>query len=1586
MLKIIFKSLLVLLLLGILLLAGAYYALQKESVQTWLTKKVTGRLSEKLQTKVTVDKIKIDFLNHLNLEGAFIADKKNDTLLYAGQLQFKITDWFFIKKEIPEISYIKLTDAVVNLTREKSSADWNYNFIHQVFASNDTTDSKPLNSDAKNNLEFQLKNILLKNVRFKSIDRWQGQDLITHVGSLNLDAKQLDLKDKKIQIEGLQLSDIQFIFNEYDGGKPKTPKSARDTSRFNPGWNLALADLKLNSINFTYNANAETSKKIGFDEEHIYASNLNAAIKNINIIGDTLIAKIISLTGKERCNLEIKQLVGDVILNPNKTLVNNLVLQTNNSIIRNRYEMVYNNFTDFNDYINKVQMNATFKNSHIDFKDIAYFGEEINQIPIKSVQLNTGSFSGTVKDFKSTNLNIIIGKSSIVGDLNMKGLPNINKTLIFLNARNLQTSGAEIIKYIPAANTPAVSWQKLSSINYKGNYRGYISDFITDGVLITNQGTVINKLHFVFPNNKNIQPSYDGYFSTTNLLLGNIIKESNVGLVSASGKIKGEGFDFENINMHINANVNKLQTANYTYEKVSLDGVFANKTFTGKLISDDPNMLLGFDGVLNFSEPLTKYNFKSKVTHLNLKSLGLSNENILASAIMDVNFTGTNLDNFIGIAKLKNVHVARGKEKFYLEDIELESRPKGNSKFFSVKSSALDATLNGKFKVVDLPMAMQYYLSNYLPEYIKKPKNVNPQQFDFVLHTKEVDPLLKTFAPEFLGSNELHLIGNLDMFKQNLNLNIQTPFFKYKNVGFENISIQSNGNFDSLVSSGTTGKLIVNNNEILPSSIIYANIGNDTADIKITTIGGSYNVSDAVLEVKGFSKKNIFYANILPSSFNLKDKQWNLYSEPYIQYDHGKLLINKLTLENGLQKIEAHTTGLNHENLEAAIANIDLAEINAFANNIDATESEIEGRANGVIVVNNFLKKRAISGNINTTDILYLKDTIGKIIGNISYDEAEKLLTVDNNSGVIFRGNHSEIYGSINMAGEDPILDLHAVINQMPIQTFEPFLSGFIANTQGITNGVIDVKGGLKSYDMNGHINIEKVKTHVVYLGTTYTIPFAKIEINNSLINLGNFNIYDSLNNVAKVKGVLTHNRLENIRFKNVNISSNPDPFMFLNTDENSEELYYGYVIARGSLMLNGSFDDLNMELLVKTLKGTHLYLPIKSDFDGSNYDFIKFKTAYETTTQEKIKQKNKLRLNMVISATPDAQLSVIVDPTTGESIEGKGEGFITMDIDLDKPPKFGGVYVIKNGIYNYNFRGLIPKKLKIDEGGTINFDEAQGGNPLKAKLNITARYGLKADIGKYQGNGPGKIMQTEVIIQIKNEMLAPDFDFAIVQPENTEINSEEYKSLVDINSDKQKKMEQIGSLLFFDRFNPNSAANTTVQLQTDLINQISSVVAPTLSNVLTNSLENMLGIKGYNFDIKYQNLGAIGDNSRSQLQVNINKSFFNDRLTFEVGPSYDFVKSQSGSTSTTGATSKLNTNWKINYLFKNNLSAKIFHLEINDNYNNNRQHKNGIGLVYTKQFTDLRELFFLKPNKDLSYIEIDTNSVKPIPIAIGTN
>ncbi|HWJ25988.1 MAG TPA: hypothetical protein VNS32_05565, partial [Flavisolibacter sp.] len=230
-----------------LLLILLWGFIQTEWGQNWLAHQVTARLSKDLRTKISIKHISIGFFNKLEMNGFLLEDQKNDTLLYAGDLRVRITDWFFLQDKAV-LKYVGLSDAVIKTNRKDSV--WNYAFLDEYFesSSSDTTtkEKKP------SGIQFDLKTIEMNNVHFINRDAWAGSDMEVMLGKLNLQAEEISISRKRVAISSIDLDRPYFSILNNKGNRPDTlDHSTSDTSRSTePTWNFTFKDVQIKNGRF----------------------------------------------------------------------------------------------------------------------------------------------------------------------------------------------------------------------------------------------------------------------------------------------------------------------------------------------------------------------------------------------------------------------------------------------------------------------------------------------------------------------------------------------------------------------------------------------------------------------------------------------------------------------------------------------------------------------------------------------------------------------------------------------------------------------------------------------------------------------------------------------------------------------------------------------------------------------------------------------------------------------------------------------------------------------------------------------------------------------------------------------------------------------------------------------------------------------------------------------------------------------------------------------------------------------------------------------------------------------------------------
>jgi hypothetical protein len=252
----------------------------------------------------------------------------------------------------------------------------------------------------------------------------------------------------------------------------------------------------------------------------------------------------LNLSTKERSGLNVQALKSNFRFHPKLMEFNQFHLKTDNSILEDYFAMKFESINSMNDFMHAVTMEANFDHASVSSNDLGFFAPEVKKWN-REIFIN-GRAKGTVDDLAAKNLTVQIGKETYInGDVTVLGLPDINSTYINLKANDLRTTYSDALRLIPAIrNITTPDLRSLSYLRFKGNYTGFLSDFVTYGTLQTNLGTLVTDLNMKLPA-KGI-PVYSGKVSTTGFQLGKFIHSPQLGLVAFNGNVKGRGFNWDN--------------------------------------------------------------------------------------------------------------------------------------------------------------------------------------------------------------------------------------------------------------------------------------------------------------------------------------------------------------------------------------------------------------------------------------------------------------------------------------------------------------------------------------------------------------------------------------------------------------------------------------------------------------------------------------------------------------------------------------------------------------------------------------------------------------------------------------------------------------------------------------------------------------------------------------------------------------------------------------------------------------------------------------------------------------------------------
>ena len=1536
-------------------------------------------LSKKLKTNVHVAHVRIDFLDHFLLQGMLVEDQRHDTLLYAGEAQVRIADLVF-GKEKTTIRYFALYNTYVHLYRTAQSKEWNYAFIEDAFSSptkKDNKESKPF--------ELDLKKIELGNVRFHMDDKWIGEDMDYDIGSLLVDANGLDMSRKTIDVNSISIKEANILLYDYKGGRPAhlRPKviDTFDVTPFNSGnWIVKVKTLSLDNCTFRLKADERIPEPGHFDEGHLDIRKINVAANTISIAGDTILGNVTNLNATERCGLVVKAMKSKVSVSPVASICSDLYLETGYSKLQNYYAMHYKHFPDFLNYIDSVQMVAHMKDAHVDIRDIAFFAPQLKSFPPMNL-LVTGDGKGTVANVVAKHMNISDGNVVVKGDVTMKGLPDIYTTYITFTSGEILTTGNGIMHYVPdLRNNSNVAIEKLTYAYFKGKYEGYIENFAVNGLFKTNLGTLVTNVKMKVPGFHANSAVYTGTVSADKLQIGTFFRQPLFGDITFQEKLSGNSFNPDLVQLTVDGNITEIGVNGYNYHNIQTSGILAKKQFDGKLLVDDPNLALEFDGGINYSGKEVKINATAHLLGSDFKALNLTADNITASADFDLNCTGSNIDNFSGYAKLFNIDMKRNTHKLDIDSIYVNATGDSLQRHLTVNSDAFVASIKGNYQLSKLPTTIQYYLSNYIPNYIKPPLKYAPEQsLEFAITTTSIDSIFAVTYPMIRGFDSAVVSGSLNTTTQKLTLNANIPYASVGKFHMSNIAIEGVGNFGQLGLNTTIENIAFADTFINASLSLTTTVAHDSIAFSLATVSPDKSNS-ITLNGEILARKDSLFFSLLPSQFYFNQAKWDIAGGSKVVYSDKYLLVQGISLTSGIQRISAGTQ-LQNEDRSVLIntENLDLAQFGSWAG---LAIYQPDGRLNGTIKIDKIFDNLFISANLKATDVKFGADTVGtvNIIG--SYDGGKQLLNLDPQTG-IYRDNASIVAsGNISLdSATHQKLDGFMEFNNAPVAWAAPFLTGLMSHMGGVINGRIGFDGS--SYDpvMKGKLDIKNAALRLDYTGCNYTIPAATVNITNKLISFGNVELLDVYKNTATLYGYFSHNLFKDMRMR---ITMRTEKFEVLNITSSENSVFYGNVIASmDSFTVRGPFNNIRLNAFnAAPAAKSRIYIPVSSGGNVGTYNYVSFKTY--GTNQEKVirKSKDKMTINLDANLNPLIDMHIIMDASTGDEISANGSGNIQLEIPPSNDMHITGLYTINSGTYTLTFKQLfINRQFRLNQGSTISFN----GPFAETNLNVDAVYSTKAklydllsDADKLYVKGSNELIDAQtpqwvdVILHFNGPIYTPRLTFDLDLEDKHSQGSLASRKLMIINNDDRQKFDQVGSLLLIGDFIPpdNVIGSSVI---TGGINNVSQIISSTASTGLTNIVNKIAGDHHLNVAVKYTNYNYNGDQSaaaginRNQLKLGVTKNYFNDRLLVSVGSTSDWGKPAS-----TSATTNFNItgDFRLQYLLSQNSGLRLNAFRSSD-YDLTLDRdivRSGVGISWRKSFDNVGDFFhgnaYLKKKK----------------------
>ena len=1464
----------------LLMLCALVLLLQLPVVQNWIAQRVTASLEKTLETRVTVDNVRISWLDEMTIEGLFVADKYGDTLLYGGNLNadFDLFGGLVIES-------VKISDTNFKIRRDLGDPESNLETaLQKLFPPKPGRTANPLN--------LKLNRLELERIRFVQNDSVRGQRIDVSLASAVARIQDLDLPGNVVRISEAEVREpvvrqTSIPPNPLDSLLIRVDKRVVDTTRSA----LRILANSIEIIDGVYEldnlrkAPIERSDISAVDFARLGIRNIDLELTEVDVLGGELAAKLKHLSLEERSGFVLDRLsVQDLKITGTELQLYDLELVTAESSLSDSLRFSFpggwSAWSDFND---RVRMDIRVKDSDVAVRDILYFARKLRFNPFfrenrgEKIQI-AGNFKGRVNNLKGDEIALALDRTTrLRGEFNSRNIARPGSEFLYLNLGRLDTRMTTLRRLLPGF-TPPENFNSLGNLSFSGIFNGFFSDFAAEGELASEIGRAGFDMKLITADGPR-PATYEGKINLNDFDLGAWSGNPEFGLVSMSGTVNnGIGLRAATAQADLDAVVQRFVFRDYAYENARIDGRLEERFFDGNLAIRDDNIDFSFAGQIDFRDSLPTYDFDATVGELDLLALNLSQRPVALHGNIDLNLIGKNFREMEGRVALDSFQVLIDTLLVDIDSLLAYSNfNEQGQKVVRLESDLAEAELVGRFDLDEVTTSFTGFLHKYYPGWASRlrvapPRRLpDPNRFSFDIKVLDSRGLNRLIAPTLGPLRNLELKGGYDGFVDTFKLDLTAPQLVLGNVELIDFilkagSKRNEGDLDFAVDS-----TIINGKPLLNRITLLSLVDDGLIDFGLTYGGDEQNVLLDRVNLDGELRLRDslnFELSFEESQLELFRRSWNVRAGNRIVFGPQYVDAQNFVLSSGRRAIRLNNYGADGLNLDLLNMNLGLIDsVWAYP------QLDFSGEVDVNVTVADVFNMKGIKAQFRSDTFLMNNEDYGYLRIDASAPDLKHKLTAYLNLNRDTAQLIAEAtYNLGDLVAADPTpaqrrgyLDLDVAINGYPTELAKYWVGGSVSDITGQFDARLEVAGPTDRLDVSGYIAAQAGAFTIDYLQTRYRYYQSQVNINNSLFDITGTRLIDRFGNGAVLSGGITHDRLKNL---GLDARITTDRFLALDLAPGQNPNFYGRAIGSGFVSFSGDFKQTDIYVRANVGSESKLSIPVDYGQQAGPIDNVRFvdRSVYVREDEEEVAEEpTGVSLEMELTVTDQAVGEIIFDEEVGDVLRGQGNGNLRLVIPRDGDLRMFGTYTISEGSYLFTFYDVINKEFSVRPGGTVVWT----GDPFEAQIDIAADYeNLKAPIYNFiqeylvtdatnsLSSDAARATDIDLSLQLAGILTKPDINFDIGFPNLTgqlESYAENKRRLLLL--DQNELNRQVFGLIVAGQFLPS---DLSIGLGDVVVNTVSEWLSNYFSLLLNNLVKNAFGeessISKFDFDVAYNN------------------------------------------------------------------------------------------------------------------------------------
>lgn len=1371
-------------------------------------------------------------------------------------------------------------------------------------------------------------------VEFNNVSVDYGNDVSAFytaidLGRLKVDAKLIDLQNQRIYLDELALDRSVSLIRL--GNKPAAEVVAKEikqevAAQAQVGWDFRIDKIRIDNNVFQFDNDNTPAQAYGMDFAHMRADSLSLFVDNFIFKPDSIYANVTEGRFKEKSGFRLNELRGGLLYAYNQAYLKDLYIRTPGTELKRNLVLEYASYDALTTNFPATLLDIEIENSTVQVKDILSFAPQLRTHP---------AFSNPNDIWRLH----IVGSGNVMDRLNFESLRFDGLSNTQLDAEGVlasitdpnQAGGTFTIHRLHTTQTDLslfTGGQKLSNdqinlpetFDINGTINGNASRLNTNLNINTSMGYAgINGTfsNLTLPNSA----SYNATVRTNGLRIGSIIRQPEMGSLSARFTVRGRGLTPNTMNTVFNGYVNSFGYNNYAYRNIALDGSLRGTLFDITVDSKDPNAYLNLAVNGNLSDQ-PSFRVNGFVDSLKAMPLGFTTEPMIFRGKIEGDIPSIDPNNLEADVMITNALLVSGTDRLPLDTVHLVSGRTDTASFIRLTSDIASAEVTGQYRLADMGNIIQNTIQPYFSVAPYTPvKNIPPYDFRFRADLV-YSPVLSSFIPGFTAAQTIHAEGRIAT-DEGLNALVSAPYVEMNGNQINDLDLTVRTGDSGMIINGTVAHLVSGTMDVY------------NVQVDATALNNNINFSLGVDDKNGNDKYRLAGLFTQPSPGDLRIQlssdtlllnyePWTITPGNSISIIDNQIIANDFQLQRDGQQLSLQSGTGSNPPLDVRFNNFQIGTLTGF---LKSDSALIDGTTNGTITLRNLMTVPAFTGDLTITDLALRQDTVGNIALQVNSDGS----TYNTNLTLTGRGNDLALTGSFTPRASDVALDLDLDIRNLDMNNLEGAMKEFVKSASGSVNGKVAINGTTSDPDIDGRINFNNTSITTIMLGGPLTIDNESLNVSNQGFVFDNFTIRDSARNELNIDGDVSTSNFINYDF---DLYVNANKFRALNTTKQDNDIYYGKLYLNTDLHITGNEKAPVMDGSLRIIEGTDLSIVIPQaqpgvvqregivefvDFDAPENDSLFL--AYDSLNQAGIMG---FDIAANIQVDKEAIFNIIVDAASGDFVNLQGEATLSAGIDPSGKITLTGPYEIDRGSYQFSFN-FLQRRFTMQKGSRIVWM----GEPTNAELDATAIYEANIapldlvanQLDDAQRNYYLQKLPFQIMLNLDGELLKPVITFDIQLPEERNYNvsgdveSNVRNRLGQLRQEPSELNKQVFAVLLLNRFVGENPFESSGGGGGGL--NAGAFARQSVSKLLTEQLNDLAAglIEGVdiNFDVGSTDDYSTGQRrTQTNLNVGLSKRLLNDRLTVTVGSNFMLEGAQQSRQRSSNVAENISVNYQL--------------------------------------------------------------------------